>query len=304
LHWAAQQREIALGLQLATYFGRLWFIHGQIREANSWLEEMLALDARAGEQAAPLSLRIAALNVAGHIAMSMGHIERATALAREALQLAERLADPAGISDALGNLGRIAQLRGQIEQARTYFEESYLQAKRPGGNSELGRALYNLAGIARLQGDLARASALLEETLSYAHTQNFPWAIANTLTMLGHLAREQHDYPLARIRYRESLERYRTIGNSTYIGWCLEGVAALLRAEHRYVPAIELSAAAATLRLKEQTPLPPSEQKLFDQTVKEARSALDEGAFAQAWAAGTALTQDEAIDYALASIAS
>jgi len=302
LRWAAERREITLGLQLATFFGRLMYIHGQRREASAWLEEMLAQDANAGEQEAPLSLRIAALNEAGAIATDMGHAEQATALAQEVLQLAKRSADPVGISVALGNLGRLAQERGETEQAAAYFEESYAQARKFGASDELYLALINLAEIARLQGDLVRARALLEEVLSAARTRGFTFGIANTLTLLGHLAREQQEYPLARARYRESLELYRTLGNPTYIAWCLEGVAALLYAEHRYEPAIRLCAAATTLRLKEQSPMPPAEQQHFDQIVKAARAALGEATSAEAWASGLALSQDEAITYALSSI--
>ena len=81
-------------------------------------------------------------------------------------------------------------------------------------------------------------------------------------------------------------------------------MAALDCAEHHYDRAAQLCAAAATLRLKEQTPLPPAEQEPFDQTVKAARAALNEVTFTEAWAAGTALTQEEAITYTLASVAS
>jgi len=77
------------------------------------------------------------------------------------------------------------------------------------------------------------------------------------------------------------------------------GIAVLLCAEHHYEHAIQLCAATAALRLKEQTPLPPAEQEPFDQTVMAARAALDEGIFIEAWAAGSALAQDDAISYAL-----
>ena len=50
--------------------------------------------------------------------------------------------------------------------------------------------------------------------------------------------------------------------------------------------------------------MPPAEQEHFDQIVKAARAAVDEATFAEAWASGLALSQDEAITYALSSIAS
>jgi predicted ATPase/transcriptional regulator with XRE-family HTH domain len=303
-HWAAEQREVVLGLKLAVHFGPLWFIYGQIREASTWFEQMLSLDAGAGEQAAPPTLRLTALYGAGRLAMSQGHDEQATALAQEMLHLAERSGDHAGKSLALANLGSLTQARGESAQATAYFAESYTQARLSGDSRALGLARLNLAESARLQGNLEQARALLEEALSEARTTGFAWGVAGTLTLLGHLARAQQDYPLARERYRESLGLYRQLRNPTYTAWCLEGMAALDCAEHHYERATRLCAAAATLRLKEQTPLPPAEQEPFDQTVMTARAALDESAFTEAWEAGTALTQEEAIPYALASVAS
>jgi tetratricopeptide (TPR) repeat protein len=302
LHWAVEQRESVLGLKLAVHFGPLWFIHGQMREASAWLERMLALDADAGAQAAPPALRLTALYAAARLAMSRGDHEQATALAQEMLHLAERSGDHAGQSLALSNLGVLAQARGENSQASSSFAESYTQAKLSGDSRALGLARINLAESARLQGDPGRAKALLEEALSEARAAGFTWGVADTLTLLGHLARAQQDYPLARARYQESLGLYRRLRNPTYTAWCLEGMATLDCAEHHYERAARLSAAAAALRLKEQTPLPPAEQEPFDQTVRMARAALAEATFSEAWATGSAWTQEEAITCALSSI--
>ena len=304
LHWATGQRETALGLNLAVHFTPLWFVHGQMREASAWLEQLLSLDAGAGEQAAPPALRLSALYGAARMAMSQGHEEQATALAKEMLHLAERSGDHAGQSLALANLGVFAQARGESAQAAASFAESYTQAKLSGDSRALGLARINLAESARLQGDLKRATVLLEEALSESRAMGFTWGVAATLTLLGHLARAQQDYPLARACYRESLGLYRRLRNPTYTAWCLEGMAALDCAEHHYERATQLCAAAAALRLKEQTPLPPAEQEPFAQTVMAARAALAEATFTEARAAGAAWTQEKAISYALSSISS
>ncbi len=302
LHWAAEQREVVLGLKLALHFGPLLFIHGQMREASAWLEQMLSLDTSAGAQAAPLALRLTALYGAARFAMSRGHDEQASALAQEMLQLAERSGDHANQSLALSNLGVLAQARGENAQATAHFEKSYTQARLSGDSRALGLARLNLAESARLEGDLERARVLLEEALGEARTTRFLWGVAATLTLLGHLARAQQDYPLARARYREGLELYRQLRNPTYTAWCLEGMAALDCAEHHYQRATQLCAAAAALRLKEQTPLPPAEQNPFDQTILAARAALDEATFSEAWATGSAWSQEEAITCALSSM--
>jgi hypothetical protein len=125
------------------------------------------------------------------------------------------------------------------------------------------------------------------------------WGIANILTLLGHLARQQHNFERAKERYRESLAIYQQLGNATYTAWCLEGIAALACAEGSYRHTARLCAAAAVLRLKAQTPLPPTEQDDFDKVVMTARAELDESIFTEEWRIGSTMTQDEAISYAL-----
>jgi len=49
LEWAEQWNEVAPGLRLACLFGEYWFSHGSLREAEEWIERMLALDQKPGE---------------------------------------------------------------------------------------------------------------------------------------------------------------------------------------------------------------------------------------------------------------
>jgi hypothetical protein len=144
-----------------------------------------------------------------------------------------------------------------------------------------------------------RATAILEERLEQARAERMDWGVANVSTMLGHIAREQQQYALARARYRESLPLYRAFGNLSYTAMCLEGIAALVCAEEHYEQAARLGAHAAALRLKAQTPLPPREQKAFENMVAVARSTLGEGVFAAEWEQGAALTPEEGFTFAL-----
>jgi len=299
LYWAARLRAVVPGLQLAAYAGRLFNILGQNSEGFMWLERMLDLDSQAGEDAASLPVRLDALYGAGLLARNLGRSERAAALAQEELLLGRRLGNHASMSLALANLGNLAQARGDLAEAADYFEQSYQYAQMGEDRRARGFALMNPASIAIAQRNFSRAQVLLEENLEQARVEQFDWGIANISTMLGHIAREQQQFALARSRYRESLLLYRAFGNLSYTAMCLEGIAALVSAEGTYELAARLCAHAAALRLKAQTPLPPREQKAFDQTVTTARAALDEAAFTEAWAAGSALAQDDAISYAL-----
>ena len=276
---------MALGLRLATWFGRLWLTRGQMSEGNLWLSRMLALDEARGAQAGQPALRVKALYMASRLAMHLGRTDRAGALAGEAL--------------ALALLGAIALAGGAEEEAATYLTESYTVAKRAGESTAMGLALLNLGELARKRGELARATALLEEALATTRVLEMTWGIANILTLLGHLARGQQDYERAKGRYRESLAIYQQLGNATYTAWCLEGIAGTACAEGSYQHATRLCAAAAALRVAAHTPLPPSEQDDFDKLVMTARAELGERIFTEQWRIGSTMTQDDASVYAL-----
>jgi tetratricopeptide (TPR) repeat protein len=234
----------------------------------------------------------------------MNHMrsEAAIALAREALALAEQVDDQANISNALAILGAIALASGNDGEAATYFTDSYAAAARAGTAGDMGLVVLNLGEIARKRGDLERAGDYLEEALALVRTNDMTWGIANTLTLLGRLACQQHFYDRAKVRYQESLELFRRLGNATYIAWCLEGVAALADAGQRYDHVARLCAAAAVLRTKANTPLPPAEQEDIDRIVMTSRAELGEKEFAEEWEVGSKLTQDDAIAYALAGL--
>ena len=304
LQWAEERHEAELGLRL-TGFARLWHVHGQMSEAERWLERMLALDLQAreqGEHAAPLTLRIERLYGLGRTLVRHGKVGHgAEAFVQEALQLAQSIDDQNGMSNAFATLGMIAQESGKPDEAETAFTESYMHARQIEQRGLMSRALSGLADVARMRGDVARATALSEEALTNALAIGITWDIPIMLTLLGHLARQQQNYAAATARYREALGLYRTFSSPLYTAGCLEGYAATMCAEGYYAQATRLCAAAATLREQAQTPLSPAEREAFEQVVATAKAALDKSAFVRAWNTGTTLTQEEAIDDALSN---
>jgi non-specific serine/threonine protein kinase len=299
IQWAEEQQEVALGLQLARFSWGGWFSQGQINEAEGLLERMLALSWQSGKQEVPFGSRAVALYAFGQSLLRRGKTERAEAVAREALERAQRSGDHCGICSALAILGQIAQRSGNLDEAATFLVESDEHARLGEYPDLRGFTLRNLAELARMQGDLARATTLYEEALAVARATGMTFGVALIMTMLGHLARQQQNYAQAKARYREGLTLLRAFDSPTYTAWCLEGYAAALNAEEYYLQATRLCAAAVTLREQVQTPLPPAEREAFEQVVAVAKAALDGLAFEEEWTWGTKLTNNQAIDYAL-----
>ena len=191
---------------------------------------------------------------------------------------------------------------GKLDEASTAFTKSYSHARLTENIGLIGRALVHLAEVARAQGDVVRATSLLEEALANAQAIGMTWDISMIKTLLGHLACQQQHYALAKARYREALALYRAFGSPTYTALCLEGFASAVCAEEHYVQAARLCAVSAALREQAQTPLPQAEREAFDHSVATAKKALGELSFVQEWTTGSALTHNQAIDYALSDV--
>lgn len=299
IQWAEEQHEITLGLQLARFSWGGWVSQNHISEAEGLLERMLALSWQNGKQEVPFGLRAVALYAFGQSLLRRGKTERAEAVAREALERAQRSGDHCGICSAQAILGQIAQRSGNLDEAAAFLTESDEHAKLGEFPELRGVTLRNLAELARMQGDLLRATTLYEEALTVARTTGTPFGVALIMTMLGHLACQQQNYALAKTHYREGLRLLRTFDSPTYTAWCLEGFTATLCAEGHYVQGTRLCAAATALRQQAQTPLPPAEREVFEQTVATAKAALHEQTFEEEWTRGTRFTNSQAIDYAL-----
>ncbi|HKS71066.1 MAG TPA: helix-turn-helix domain-containing protein, partial [Ktedonobacterales bacterium] len=233
LEWAEAHHEAELGLRLAG-FARIWHLRGELSEALSWQERMLALDAAARQQghaAAPLPLRVRQLYAGARILLALGAFERAHAAAEEALNLARQAGDEDGAANACATLGMIAQARGDLDAAEAAFAMSAAHAEAAARSQLRHRALTHLGEIARARGDLARADALLREALAAVRDTGNIWETAMIVTLLGHTARQRGHYAQARMHYRESLTLFSAFGSPPFLAWCLEGLAATRAAE-------------------------------------------------------------------------
>lgn len=304
LEWAESRHDAELGMRLAG-FARLWDICGLRGEADFWLQRMLALDDEArtaGEPAAPLQLRAERLYGHARVSLNRGNLEKAEALAQEAVVLARQIGDEASLSEAFATVGMIAQARGDIEQATVAFTESAAHAGTTTERPSRYHAIYFLAELARLQGDYSRAHLLFERALDGARAAENGWDCAVMMTMLGHIERQQLDYIQARAHYLESLARFHAFGSPSFFAWCLEGYAGLLCAEGSYMRATRLCAAAALLRQQSDAPLPAAERDAFERTLANAREALGEAVFSGEWMAGSSLTEAAALADAMKDV--
>ncbi|MBI3661212.1 tetratricopeptide repeat protein, partial [Candidatus Acetothermia bacterium] len=202
-------------------------------------------------------------------------------------------------ASALNGAGNLAFDQGDYAAARSLYQESLTIKRELGDKRGIAASLNNLGNVAYVQGDYVAARSFHQESLTIKRELGDKRGISATLNNLGEVARAQGDYTVARSLYEESLVIRREVGDKRGIAECLEGLAGGDYAEGQFERAIQLLGSAKVLRETIGAPIPVGERAEYERTVAAACTSLGEEAFARAWAKGTAMTLEQAIEYAL-----
>ena len=296
LLWAsAPQGDATAGLRLADALFSFWYVRGYFGEARSWLSALLE-----GGPGAPAAARAHALGGAGVMAWQQGDYPTARRDHEAALAILREQGDRRAIAGSLINLGLVDFDQGDYAAARARFEEGLAIRRELGSPQSVAAALHNLAAVASASGDPERAWALFDEGLAIYRQADDRWGMAMSLSNLGSVAESLDDPRRAGTLYEESLSLRRMLGDRRGIAESLEGLACI--AAVLVLPERAARLWGATERLREEigVPLSPSDRASHDRKVAAARAAMVEAAaFERALQQGRAMTQEQAIDYAL-----
>lgn len=320
-------------LRIAGVVWRFWYYRGYFREGCERLALMLA-DARVIERP---TARAKALGGAAVLAYAQSDYDAAQPLFEESLRLYRELQDKEGIAFSLGNLGIIASKQGDYPTARALYEESLALKRELGNKLGIAATLVNLGIVAYEQGDYPTARLLYEESLALEREAEHKWGIAGLLDNLGNVALKQGNHATAQAFYEESLTLYRELDSKQGIGTALTGLgdvacdqgdyaaaqalyleslasqrelgtklnlvelleefAALAAAQQQAERAVRLWGATEALREEISSPLAPSDRSRQGRRVEQVRAQMGENSFAEAWAAGRAMSLEQTIAY-------
>jgi predicted ATPase/DNA-binding NarL/FixJ family response regulator len=296
----ARELDDRRSVAIATFFlGRLTAAQGDYDRARALFAESLALH-RAGGDIYFVSFRLREL---GLTALHQGEAAPARALMEEALASARQVGAPITIALAQEGLGLIACWQGDLREATRRFEASLDEAQSRDLGLRVAFGLIRLGQVAWRQGELERARALLEEGLASLRLKGYRQGIGTALHGLGATAWRQGDAAGATERLRESLALRHEMGERLGIAECLETLAAVVIGAGQPKPSARRAArqlgAAEALRETIGAPVPPVARPDHEATMQAARATMGEGAFAAAWAAGKALSIEQAVAEAL-----
>ena len=156
-----------------------------------------------------------------------------------------------------------------------------------------------LAEVAQAQGEYDRAQDLYDEVLPSARSRGDNHAVAHTLREMARLRRMQGNTEQGLSLLRESAALVVALKDVRCAHICLEDFSTALCEHGQPTVAAQLFGAAEALRELIGKPLTRAQQVNRNRDVATVQERLEPEAFASAWAAGRAMTLEQAIAYAL-----
>jgi predicted ATPase/class 3 adenylate cyclase len=315
-----------------------WVLRGNPDEARMWVERALALpDAASKPGYASTMLASATLAVfRSDFAVARPRLQQAIPLLdpnQDALMVGQAIGllamsismqeGPGDTLDSVVDLARdrVASVRAagnklnlapdlvglsiayffqaNYEEARRTLEEAVALHELPLGYAGPVRAWSLLGDIARIEGDYAGAEPLYEKSLALARAVDARNEVPTILHSLGYVALARGDIAQARELFDGSLSLHQEPRDKGGIAEALAGFAALARANGRPERSVRLYGAVAALQAANKISMWPSERVEFERNTSALRAQLDEATWAKAWAEGSAMSMEQAVEYAL-----
>jgi len=205
------------------------------------------------------------------------------------------------MAQSLNNLGSMLTTLQEYDRARAAIEESLAVSRELGDRQCIGLATGNLGDLAFFQGDRETARVYWSQALTAYRELQDDYSIAIYLNNLGELARLRGDNAEAEDSFRQSLRLFHKLEARTLIVPVLLNLAQMAWLQGRPERAARLLGAEERLRQEVGSRLTPDTQADYEDLLPQLQASLGEAAFAALWAAGHALTIEEALALALAT---
>jgi non-specific serine/threonine protein kinase len=216
-----------------------------------------------------------------------------------ALHMAEQISYTVGMAKAKYLLATISYYAGENQAAIQYILPSIVLWRELQSPFELATALNRLGGALGEIHEYAANQLALEECRDIYQLLVYRRGVATATQNMGLVAQRIGDYARARALFCDALRIRHDLGLQRGYAYSFEFIGRIDEIEERYERAVQLLAAADTLRVRIGAPLDRSTQKENVDALTRARARLGDVAFELAWAKGATLTTEQAIALAL-----
>jgi predicted ATPase len=232
----------------------------------------------------------------GSLAIRQGDYALARTFFGESLAQFRKDGNQGSAASSIKALGWVSYLLEDYSAARSQFEEVVPIYREIGDKFSMAQALENLGYVTYQQGAYQQAIALFEESLARFRELERKDTIAWLLGDLGIAAGQQGDQTRAAALLGEALPLTQEVGDVSLSAMCLIGLAGI---QQQSIRAAQLLAAAQTAFEASDEIVEPFHRAAQERIDNAARAALGEEMFVSAWAAGRAMSLEQAIAFAL-----
>lgn len=238
LEWSLERGDAAIAHRLASANGPLWIKHAMLREAQEWLERILAQSSPA-----PVDAVLTCRFVASYVASARGDDDLAMRHARAGLELARDEGNRFGVGNLLHMIGDIL-LRTDANGAWQANTEALECMREIPGWPRVSMILLSRAEIAWRRGDQAAFVALAREAHDYAVKVEDPNNIAWALILRVHAAVVEGNWAEGIMRARQALDVAERIGSPFSVALALKAGAIVASASGDHRPGVRWFSAA------------------------------------------------------------
>ncbi len=274
-----------------TVMGELWRKRNQYNTAAGWFAQALEAFKDLNHQEGIGQV----LHYMGTLAANQGDYVKANLHYTESLALRRAQVDRENEASLLSNLGIVARDLGNRNAGRQYYEESLAIREEIGHSWGVAVSLNNLGLMAIDSGDHTHARRQFERSLAIWREIGEHWATTNTIHNLANVAREEGDFQDAHRLYAESISGWQDLNDRWGISYWLEDVGLYHALQEAPERALQLLAAAATLRDSIGAPRPPVYQEQIEERMAAVVASLSEAEQEAATTTGSGLTTEQAI---------
>lgn len=251
----------------------------------------------------PPWLRIRATIAVATMVYGQGDFEAALPYTDDLMEFSREVGgDALAEAYAHAGLGLIATARGEFEVATPHLEEALPLFREAGEDGMAAQTPTWLGTILLLQGDHEGARRRFEEGLAMARSLGERVSTHNALFNLAQLALAEGDHEEAFRRFAEGIAPSEELGDRGNIACILEGLGIVAGAKGGAERAARLLGASEALieaiGLRGHPEYRP-DRALYERIEAQARATLGETAFEAAMEEGRAMSQSQAVEYAL-----
>src|SRR5262245_42703706 len=296
IQWFLDNGRIDDARRLAIALAPVWMARKRLDEGLEWFDKVLGPDG--GNDA----IRGNACFQAGLLAFWPGYDERASEFHHQALTIGRRTGDATVTAQALTGLARLALRSGNasdIKEARWLCREAMTITEGTPDTVARSNAMHVLAVAAQMAGDFEEARDLMNKRIALARETGNLATVSSEAGNLSMVERQLGNLDDAEALAREALEIDQRRGDHWAMPYKVSGLAAVATDRGEWDRAATLVGAAEAMMQRDGAAWPPDERPHYERMLVRLPRALGEEEFERFRSVGRAMSNEEAIDFAL-----